>query len=274
MITADHSRSATDLRVFSTDLRVELESLVALLENIDFGSRILSWKPRPDHSAIRPGYNAKTYNQKNVTVEEDRILGLPIFSYEISISKKFEPKKHFKQFQQFSAGLWRDYALLLLTDNTIGLLDLTSRNLVSTVTVPFSVTELHVENVSDELQAIASLIERGRDILEKFIDGDTEDPDDLAKIVEFLGSAHVGLLFRTGKVGFFSGALAQTNSYLSPEIILGRLDLSKASEGLFEDIPTDDPIFLNPEITLRQAVTMDLTTSSEFTILEKVRRKF
>lgn len=266
MITVDQSRSATDIKV-------ELESLLSLLEHINFGVRLASWKARPAHSAVRPGYNAKTYDQKNVTVEEDRILGLPVFAYEISLSKKFEPKKHFKQFQQFSAGVWHDYALILLTDDTIGLLDLTTKTLVSTVTVSLSVNELHVENVSDGLETITPLIERGRDILEHYAE-DSDAPDDLALVVELLGSAHVGFLFRTGKAGFFSGAATRDDSTLRSETQLGRLDLSKVSEGIFEEIVTGGPICLDTDIPLSHAVTTDFTTALEFTVLEKVRRKF
>lgn len=266
MIIADQRRSATDLKD-------ELTSLVALFENINFGSNFPIHKERPANSAARPVYKSKTYNEKTVTVENERILGLPVFTYEISLSQRFDPKKHFKQFQQFAEERWHDYALLVLTDDTIALLDLTHKKILSTVTVTGPISELHVETVSAELQGIKSLLERGKEILVICSDENSEEPADLNITVELLGIAHVGIMQRTGQKGFFT-TKAKTNSPLNPEVRLGSLDLSKSSESLLEEILTDDFAYLDSEVPLRQAVTMDLTTESDFIVLEKVHRKF
>lgn len=254
MIITDPSRA-------TEDLMGGLESLVALLDHLHIG-------------AVRPGYNAKTYDQTKVTVENDRILGLPVFSYEIALSERFDPKKHFKQFQQFSQGLWRDYALLMLADQTIALLDLDAKTIVSTITVDYPVHEFHVESVNAGLAGIGSLLERGKETLDHWHNGNSEAPSELGEIVQLFEMAHMGIMHRTGKKGFFSVVSSETDSSLRSEIVLRKLDLSKASEGLMEEIPTDEPIYLSEDLPLHMAVTMDLTTFDEFTVLAKARRKF
>lgn len=268
MSTIEYRRSAINLLG-------ELESLVALVEHINFGADLPSHKQSPFDNGARPVYKAKTYDEKTVTVEDERILGLPVFTYEITLDKRFDPKKHFKQFQQFSDGKWHDYALLLLTDEVIGLLDFALKEIISTVTVTATVKELHVESLAASLQTVEALIERGKQILELNADNDyAEINPELVKIVELLGYAHLSLLHRTGQRGFFSFTPAGADSLLQPELHLGNLDLSKASESLFNEIFTDEPILLDSAIPLHQAVRMDVTTEDEFTILSKVRQEF
>lgn len=253
----------------------ELESLIALIEYIDFGADRPSYKPRPFENGARPVYKAKTYNQETVTVEDEQVLGLPVFTYEIKLSKKFDPQKHFKQFQQFSNGKWSDYALLLLHDDVIGLLDFASKEIVTTVTVSAPVNELHVESIASSKKTVANLIERGKQILEVEANNDyAEITDELQKVVELLGYAHLFLLHRTGTTGFFSFTPSETDSLLYPELYLGKLDLSKASEKLLTEIFIDEPILLEAAIPLNQAIKMDITTHDRFTILSKVRQKF
>lgn len=252
MFTADQSRSATDQSA-------AVESLIAQLENVS-------------DSSAGPSYNAKTYNQKTVTIENERILGLTVFSYEISLSERFNPKKHFQQFQQFSEGLWRDYALLMLTDETVALLDLDLKQIVTAVTVNGSVHEIHVESIHASLQGLGPLLERGKKILENFYKGNSEASSDLDRIVQLLETAHVGIIERTGKTGFFS--VTTEDSSLRSELQLRKLDLSKASENLLEEIPTKELIYLDSEIPLKKAVRMDLTTAEEFVVIAKVHRKF
>jgi hypothetical protein len=254
MIITDPSRA-------TEDLMGGLESLVALLDHLHI-------------SAARPGYNAKTYDQKKVTVENDRILGLPVFSYEISLSERFDPKKHFKQFQQFAQGLWRDYALLMLTDQTIAVLDLDLKKIVSTITVDYPVHEFHVESISASLEGIAKLLERGKEILENWHNGDSEAPSDLGGIVQLFEMAHMGIMHRTGRKGFFSVASEETDSSFRPETLLRKLDLSQISEEVLKEIPNDEPVYLSADLSLDLAVSMDLTTADEFTVLAKVRRSF
>jgi hypothetical protein len=268
MSTIEYRRSAINLLG-------ELESLVALVEHISFGANLPSHKQRPFDNGARPVYKVKTYDEKTVTVEDERILGLPVFTYEITLGKKFDPKKHFKQFQQFSDGKWYDYALLLLTDKVIGLFDFASKEIVSTVTVAAPVNELHVESIAASKQTVEHLIELGKQILEVNANNDyAEITDELQKVVELLGYAHLSLLHRTGQRGFFSFAPTETASLLLSELHLGSLDLSKASENLFNETLTDDPILLDSIIPLHQAVRMDVTTEDEFTILSKVRQEF
>lgn len=254
MIITDPSRA-------TEDLMGGLESLVALIEYFPT-------------SAARPCYNVKTYDQKKVTVENDRILGLPVFTYEIALSERFDAKKHFKQFQQFSQGLWRDYALLMMTDQTIAVLDLDAKEIVSTITVDSPVHEFHVESVAASLAGIERLLNRGKEILERWNNGDSDVPSDLGGIVQLFEMAHMGMLHRTGDKGFFSVISSETDSSFRSEIVLRKLDLSKASEGILEEIPTDKPVYLSADLPLHVAVAMDLTTTDEFTVLAKVRRKF
>lgn len=253
----------------------ELESLIALVEHMNFGADLPSYKRKPFDNAARPVYKTKTYNEKTVTVEDEQVLGLSIFTYEIALSNRFDPKKHFKQFQQFSEGRWHDYALLLLRDDVIGLLDFASKEIVSTVIVTAPVNELQVESLASSKQTVAHLIERGKQILEVNANNDyAEITDELQKVVELLGYAHLSLLHRTGRKGFFSFMHKETDSLLLPELHLGKLDLSKASESLFNEILIEEPILLEAAIPLHQAVRMDVTTEDEFTILSKVRQEF
>jgi hypothetical protein len=268
MFTVDYRHSAINLLG-------DLESLIVNIEHINYGIDLPPYKERPHNSGARPIYKAKTYNEKKVTVEDDRILGLPVFTYEVALSKRFDPKKHFKQFQQFSDGQWRDYALLLLKDEVIGLLDFASKEVVSTLTVAAPVNELHVESLTASLQAVEALIERGKQILELNANNDyVEVNPEMLRIVELLGYAHLSLVHRTGQRGFFSFTPAQAESPLQHELHLGKLDLSKASENLFKEILSEEPILLEPAVSLSQAVKMDLTTEDEFTILSKVRQGF
>ena len=252
MFTADQSRSATDQIA-------TLESLITQLENVS-------------DSSSGPSYNAKTYNQKTVTVENERILGLSVFSYEISLSERFDPKKHFQQFQQFSEGLWRDYALLMLTDETVALLDLDLKQIVTTVAVSGSIHELYVESISVSLQGLGSLLKRANEILKNCHSGDSEVSLDLNRIVQLLEVARLGVIERTGKTGFFSITVGDAS--LQSEVQLGKFDLSKVSENLLEEIRTEELIYLDPEIPLNKAVTMDLTAAAEFVVLAKARIKF
>lgn len=268
MSTIEYRRSAINLLG-------ELESLIALIEHINFGANMPSHKQRPFDNGARSVYKAMTYDEKTVTVEDERILGLPVFTYEIALGKKFDPKKHFKQFQQFSGGKWHDHALLLLDDDVIGLLDFTSKEIVTTVGVPSPVNELHIESIGASKQTVEHLIERGKQILEVNANNDyAEITEELQKVVKLLGYAHLSLLHRTGRKGFFSFTPTETDSLLHPELHLGKLDLSKASESLFNEILIDDPILLEAGIPLHQAVRMDVTTEDEFTILSKVRKEF
>lgn len=250
--------TTTEQSYSTEELIRELESLVTFLDHV--GSKI---------STVC--YNAKTYDQKNVTVENNRILGLPVFTYEIALSERFDPKKHFKQFQQFSEGAWRDYALLLLTDDSIGLLDLEAKEIVATLNSGFAVNEIHVENVNVGFSGIEKLLKRGKEIIEDCSEGDLEHPCDLDGTVQFLGSALRGIMHRSGRTGFYS--VASTDSALRPEVMLHKLDLSKNSRRLLEEISIE-PIRLAEGVPLHEAVTMDLTTEHGFIVLEKIYRRF
>lgn len=264
----------TAVQHVSTDeyLRSKLQKIITLLDRMS-DDELPSYKAKSDNSPIRPVCRAKTYDQKIVTVEEERISGLAIFSYEISLSARFDPKKHFQQFQQFSNGVWHDYALLLISDAEIALLDLKTLKITETISTAHPVRELHVESIASTLSSLDCILARARQIVNDESDS-TVSLEEVYRIMGDLQSANIIIHAQMGEIGFFSVTEPEEYAVLQSKVRLGRLDLSKASEGLFKESRLAEIIFLSEDIPLQQAVTMNIMVEGDFTVLEKTSRRF
>ena len=183
----------------------------------------------------------------------------------------------FKQFRQFRNGIARNYALVALTNSSIGVIDLFSGTVIADVALHgYTNWEIYIPEINHLLTTdnVGLHLKRADDvrIILAHLTGDLDDDfitwahNEIAEWKKIAAQATALL----GNDGFVSAVKTDSDPL---ENVLIRLNLSRVSGGILEVSEPDEKIVVVPWAPLSRSISYSLNAPGELTVIQEVTHK-